>query len=59
MRRLDQMTQQNAAMVEEASAAARTLATEADETKRIVRQFRLEAGAAIAEAQQEQDRRAA
>ncbi|WP_375291408.1 methyl-accepting chemotaxis protein [Qipengyuania sp.] len=57
MGRIDQMTQQNAAMVEQASAAARTLAMEADETLRITRQFRL--GSDDGAAGMQQTRRAA
>jgi methyl-accepting chemotaxis protein len=38
---MDSMTQQNAAMVKEATAAARSLATEADELARLVARFRL------------------
>jgi methyl-accepting chemotaxis protein len=38
---MDKMTQQNAAMVEESSAAARSLASEADELSSLVTQFRL------------------
>jgi methyl-accepting chemotaxis protein len=40
---MDRMTQQNAAMVEEATAAAHSLAAEADELAGLVAQFRLEA----------------
>jgi methyl-accepting chemotaxis protein len=38
---MDQMTQQNAAMVEESSAAASTLATEADKLRGMISQFNL------------------
>jgi methyl-accepting chemotaxis protein len=38
---MDQMTQQNAAMVEESSAAASTLATEADKLRGMIGQFNL------------------
>jgi methyl-accepting chemotaxis protein len=38
---MDKMTQQNAAMVEETTAAARTLASEADELASLVGRFRL------------------
>ena len=38
---MDSMTKQNAAMVKEATAAARNLATEADELTRLVARFRL------------------
>ena len=38
---MDRMTQQNAAMAEEATAAARILATEADELATLVSRFRL------------------
>ncbi|MBB6123495.1 methyl-accepting chemotaxis protein [Sphingobium subterraneum] len=41
---MDKMTQQNAAMVEESTAAARSLATEADELAELVSRFRLPAG---------------
>ncbi|HQS69438.1 MAG: globin-coupled sensor protein [Novosphingobium sp. 28-62-57] len=44
VREMDTMTQQNAAMVEEATAAARSLASEADSLSRLVSQFRLDAG---------------
>ncbi len=39
--RMDQVTQQNAAMVEESNAAARSLANEADSLTELVRRFRL------------------
>ena len=42
---MDGVTQQNAAMVEEATAAARSLAGEADELARQIGEFKLEAGA--------------
>jgi len=42
VREMDRMTQQNAAMVEEATAAARSLAAEAGELAGLVAQFRLE-----------------
>ena len=38
---MDRMTQQNAAMVNEATAAARSLATQADELTTLVSRFRL------------------
>jgi len=41
---MDKMTQQNAAMVEETTAAARTLASEADELASLVGRFRLKTG---------------
>jgi methyl-accepting chemotaxis protein len=41
---MDNVTQQNAAMVEESTAAARSLASEADELARHVARFRLAAG---------------
>lgn len=40
---MDQMTQQNAAMVEETSAASRELATEADSLMHLIQQFKIEA----------------
>jgi methyl-accepting chemotaxis protein len=40
---MDQVTQQNAAMVEEFTAANHALASEADELARLVGQFRIEA----------------
>ncbi|MEJ2457476.1 MAG: methyl-accepting chemotaxis protein [Novosphingobium sp.] len=40
---MDRMTQQNAAMVEEATAAATNLATQAEELARLVRMFKLSA----------------
>ena len=40
---LDQVTQQNAAMVEESTAAARSLASEADELSRLVARFKMNA----------------
>lgn len=42
VREMDTMTQQNAAMVEEATAAARSLASEADRLASLVGRFRLE-----------------
>jgi methyl-accepting chemotaxis protein len=39
---MDQMTQQNAAMVEETTAASRELATEADALLALIRQFKIE-----------------
>ncbi|WP_116968693.1 globin-coupled sensor protein [Blastomonas sp. UPD001] len=42
---MDKMTQQNAAMVEESTAAARSLATEADQLSGLVSHFSLEGGA--------------
>ncbi len=36
---MDQMTQQNASMAEEATAASQSLATEGDELSRLIRQF--------------------
>ncbi|GAA0657340.1 hypothetical protein GCM10009102_01730 [Sphingomonas insulae] len=41
---MDGVTQQNAAMVEESTAAARSLATEADELARQIARFRIDAG---------------
>lgn len=41
---MDRMTQQNAAMVEEATACARTLSSEADELAQLVARFQLDAG---------------
>ncbi|MCX7282879.1 MAG: globin-coupled sensor protein [Novosphingobium sp.] len=49
VREMDVMTQQNAAMVEEATAAARSLANEADRLSTLVSRFRLENGADTAE----------
>lgn len=46
VREMDTMTQQNAAMVEEATAAARSLATESSRLANLVQQFRLEQRAA-------------
>ena len=43
---MDQTTQQNAAMVEQSTAASMTLATEARKLRELVQQFRLEAAAA-------------
>lgn len=43
---MDKMTQQNAAMVEQTTAAARTLASEADELASLVGRFRLKSGQA-------------
>jgi len=40
---MDQLTQQNAAMVEQATAAARSLASEADTLSSSVNQFRINA----------------
>jgi len=40
---MDKMTQQNAAMVEESTAAARSLASEADQLSQLVSRFRLDA----------------
>ena len=47
---MDRMTQQNAAMAEEATAAARILATEADELATLVSRFRLNATTSAAPA---------
>ena len=41
---MDQMTQQNAAMVEETTAASQTLAQESRELKSLLQTFRLTAG---------------
>ncbi len=41
---MDQMTQQNAAMVEETTAASRELASQADDLLTLVQQFKIEAG---------------
>jgi methyl-accepting chemotaxis protein len=38
---MDQMTQQNAAMVEETTAASRELANEADSLLRLIQQFKI------------------
>ena len=43
--RMDQVTQQNAAMVEEATAASHALRSEASELSRLVGEFRIEGGA--------------
>jgi methyl-accepting chemotaxis protein len=43
---MDHTTQQNAAMVEEASAASREMAGEAQQLHRLVGQFRLDGGPA-------------
>jgi methyl-accepting chemotaxis protein len=45
---MDNVTQQNAAMAEEATAAARTLATEADELAKLVARFRFNAARSAA-----------
>ena len=45
---MDQMTQQNAAMVEETTAASRELAVEADALHHLVQQFKVDAGGARA-----------
>ncbi len=45
---MDRMTQQNAAMVEQSTAAARSLATEAQELSKLVAQFNVEGKAAPA-----------
>jgi methyl-accepting chemotaxis protein len=42
---MDQMTQQNAAMVEETSAASQTLAHEGEELARLISRFKLGASA--------------
>ncbi|MFD1746907.1 methyl-accepting chemotaxis protein [Rhizobium helianthi] len=42
---MDQVTQQNAAMVEEATAASTSLASEADRLRQLVSQFRIDANA--------------
>ncbi len=44
---MDRMTQQNAAMVEESTAAARSLAAEADELSAVVSRFQLNNGRAV------------
>jgi methyl-accepting chemotaxis protein len=41
---MDQMTQQNAGMVEETTAASRELAAEADALLHLIQQFKIEAG---------------
>ena len=41
MNQMDQVTQQNAAMVEEATAASHSLMREADDLARLIRQFEL------------------
>ena len=43
---MDQMTQQNAAMVEETTAASRELADEADSLRRLIQQFKIDGEAA-------------
>jgi methyl-accepting chemotaxis protein len=43
---MDKMTQQNAAMVEESTAAARSLATEAEDLNQLIARFKLAGGAA-------------
>ncbi|WP_052161537.1 HAMP domain-containing methyl-accepting chemotaxis protein [Hoeflea sp. BAL378] len=48
---LDQTTQQNAAMVEQSSAAASTLANEADTLRQLISQFNLGTGSAQAQTQ--------
>jgi len=45
---LDQMTQQNAALVEESAAAAESLKDQANRLSQVVQIFRLEAGATVA-----------
>ncbi|MGR9074924.1 methyl-accepting chemotaxis protein [Rhizobium leguminosarum] len=45
---MDQMTQQNAAMVEETTAASRELADEADSLRRLIQQFKIDGEAAAA-----------
>ena len=47
---MDQVTQQNAAMVEESTAASRVLADEAEELARLVGRFRVTGGAAVSRA---------
>ncbi|MBX4952519.1 HAMP domain-containing protein [Rhizobium binae] len=42
---MDQMTQKNAAMVEETTAASRELADEADALRRLIQQFKIDGGA--------------
>ena len=44
---MDQVTQQNAAMVEEATAASATLASEAETLARLIGHFRVEADEAV------------
>ncbi|HTI02507.1 MAG TPA: HAMP domain-containing methyl-accepting chemotaxis protein [Acidisoma sp.] len=51
MNQMDQVTQQNAAMVEEATAASHSLAKEAETLGRLVSQFRLGGGAEAGSAQ--------
>ncbi|HBF50276.1 MAG TPA: methyl-accepting chemotaxis protein, partial [Massilia sp.] len=48
--RLDEMTLQNAALVEEASAAAQSLRLQADELTAVVNTFQLEGGETVVEA---------
>jgi len=43
---MDEVTQQNAALVEEAAAAARAMQEQADELERQIRYFRVQGGAA-------------
>lgn len=50
---MDSMTQQNAAMVREATAAARSLAAEADELTTLVARFRLRSAAVMARPDEE------
>ena len=57
---MDQVTQQNAAMVEESTAASHSLAREADTLSRMMEQFRVDAGAVAAgQASADRGRRAA
>jgi methyl-accepting chemotaxis protein len=56
MNHMDQMTQQNAAMVEESTAASRSLATDAGDLKSLVGQFQAGNGAAASPARQQQAR---
>ena len=44
VREMDSVTQQNAAMVEQSSAAARTLAAEAEELARLIARFQMDGG---------------
>ncbi|KAA1174534.1 methyl-accepting chemotaxis protein, partial [Rhizobium tropici] len=44
---MDQMTQQNAGMVEETTAASRELASEADALLHLIQQFKIEAGYSV------------
>ena len=53
---MDSMTQQNAAMVKEATAAARNLASEADELTTLVARFRLRSSGAVGDTSSARER---